>query len=248
MQDGTRRSGALAGIVERGHRVAAGALRLQLEGRRSARLAEDGEVPQHRVAVLQHDLVCPHRRRDAVHLEHPAGVPLAGVLADLAHVIAERQARELIVELTQGAGDIQRLESVRGLDGDRQGAEDRLRLAFHAHGDLGRGRSGRERKNEACNGHESNETSEHESVLPRGARYVEEAAGLLTRGSLPHRLPGPRARSGALRQWHLGGGATPLTAAGPSRNRTGFPHRAPCSDAEPIIARCRHPPFAPGPR
>src|SRR5918994_3095206 len=44
--------------------------------------------------------------------------------------------------------------------------------------------------------------------------------GLLTRGSLPRRLPG-------LRQWLRGGGASPLTAAGPSRIRTGFPHRAP---------------------
>ena len=44
--------------------------------------------------------------------------------------------------------------------------------------------------------------------------------GLLTRGSLPRRLPG-------LRQWLRGGGATPLTAAGPSRTCTGFPHRAP---------------------
>ena len=46
------------------------------------------------------------------------------------------------------------------------------------------------------------------------------ATGLLTRGSLPRRLPG-------LRQWLRGGGASPLTAAGPSRIRTGFPHRAP---------------------
>jgi hypothetical protein len=44
--------------------------------------------------------------------------------------------------------------------------------------------------------------------------------GLLTRGSLPRRLPGSR-------QWLRGGGASPLTAAGPSRIRTGFPHRAP---------------------
>ena len=51
------------------------------------------------------------------------------------------------------------------------------------------------------------------------------AAGLLTRGSLPRRLPG-------LRQWLRGGGASLLTAAGPSRIRTGFPHRAPaCSRA-----------------
>ena len=49
---------------------------------------------------------------------------------------------------------------------------------------------------------------------------MRSAAGLLTRGSLPRRLPG-------LRQWLRGGGASPLTAAGPSRIRTGFPHRAP---------------------
>ena len=49
---------------------------------------------------------------------------------------------------------------------------------------------------------------------------MESPTGLLTRGSLPRRLPG-------LRQWLRGGGASPLTAAGPSRIRTGFPHRAP---------------------
>ena len=47
------------------------------------------------------------------------------------------------------------------------------------------------------------------------------AAGLLTRGSLPRRLPGLAG------QWRRGGGASPLTAAGPSRTCTGFPHRAP---------------------
>src|SRR6266496_5268896 len=33
----------------------------------------------------------------------------------------------------------------------------------------------------------------HESSLPRGVRLGRRAAGLLTRGSLPRRLPGPRA-------------------------------------------------------
>jgi VanZ family protein len=46
------------------------------------------------------------------------------------------------------------------------------------------------------------------------------ATGLLTRGSLLRRLPGPET-SGAWR------GASPLTAAGPSRTCTGFPHRVP---------------------
>ncbi len=49
---------------------------------------------------------------------------------------------------------------------------------------------------------------------------MRSPTGLLTRGSLPRRLPGSR-------QWLRGGGASPLTAAGPSRIRTGFPHRAP---------------------
>ena len=49
---------------------------------------------------------------------------------------------------------------------------------------------------------------------------MRSATGLLTRGSLPRRLPG-------FGQWLRGGGASPLTAAGPSRIRTGFPHRAP---------------------
>ena len=53
-----------------------------------------------------------------------------------------------------------------------------------------------------------------------GIWVMGSTTGLLTRGSLPRRLPGSR-------QWLRGGGATPLTAAGPSRTRTGFPHRAP---------------------
>ena len=48
---------------------------------------------------------------------------------------------------------------------------------------------------------------------------MRSATGLLTWGSLPRRLPG-------FGQWLRGGGASPLTAAGPSRIRTGFPHRA----------------------
>ena len=43
------------------------------------------------------------------------------------------------------------------------------------------------------------------------------AAGLLTRGSLPRRLPRPQT------QWRRGGRASPLTAAGPSRSCTGVP-------------------------
>jgi VanZ family protein len=49
---------------------------------------------------------------------------------------------------------------------------------------------------------------------------ARRAAGLLTRGALPCRLPGRRASG--VRQ-----GASPLTAAGPSRIRTGFPRRSP---------------------
>ena len=56
-----------------------------------------------------------------------------------------------------------------------------------------------------------------------------EAAGLLTRGSPLHRLPGPEASGVVAEQ------ASPLTAAGPSRIRTGFPHRAPrCAASLPF--------------
>ena len=55
------------------------------------------------------------------------------------------------------------------------------------------------------------------------------AAGLLTRGSLPRRLPGPCG------QWHSGAGASPLTAAGPSRTCTGFPHPLALCEPEPTI-------------
>ena len=53
---------------------------------------------------------------------------------------------------------------------------------------------------------------------------MRNETGLLTRGCLPRRLPGSR-------QWLRGGGASPLTAAGPSRICTGFPHRAPMGRA-----------------
>src|SRR5688572_9202588 len=55
------------------------------------------------------------------------------------------------------------------------------------------------------------------------------AAGLLTRGSLLHRLP-------SVSQWHGGGAASPLTAAGPSRTCTGFPDPPAYVRAEPTIA------------
>src|SRR5215831_792440 len=64
-----------------------------------------------------------------------------------------------------------------------------------------------------------------ESSFREGFGYVRNATGLLTRGSLSRRLPGQLHE--AERQWHVGGRASPLTAAGPSRTRTGFPHRVP---------------------
>jgi VanZ like family len=60
----------------------------------------------------------------------------------------------------------------------------------------------------------------HESSFREGFECGGRAAGVLTRGSPLRRLPG-------CRQWHRGGEASPLTAAGPSRIRTGFPHRPP---------------------
>ena len=47
---------------------------------------------------------------------------------------------------------------------------------------------------------------------------MRRAAGLLTRGSLPRRLPGSREPSGVVAER-----ASPLTAAGPSRTCTGVP-------------------------
>ena len=64
---------------------------------------------------------------------------------------------------------------------------------------------------EGCKG-----TVEHVSSFREG-NGSRRASGLLTRGSPLRRLPGPAG------QWHLGGGASPLTAAGPCRTRTGFP-------------------------
>src|SRR5206468_6015567 len=75
---------------------------------------------------------------------------------------------------------------------------------------------------------------ETRSLLPRGspgtrvpgfslapAFNFPTGGGLLTRGALPTPPSQPRG------QWHVGAGASPLTAAGPFRSRTGFPDRSP---------------------
>ena len=49
-----------------------------------------------------------------------------------------------------------------------------------------------------------------------------EARGRFSDSGLP---PSPPSRPWG--QWHVGAGASPLTAAGPSRTRTGFPLRSP---------------------
>src|SRR4051794_41448806 len=59
-------------------------------------------------------------------------------------------------------------------------------------------------------------------LLPRGVRYGGRPAGLLTRGSPVAAFPARR----PVAWWRR---ASPLTAAGPSRTLTGFPHRAPVS-------------------
>ena len=65
---------------------------------------------------------------------------------------------------------------------------------------------------------------------PSARGSVCEASGRSSDSGLPpRRLPGPRA-SGV-----VGGGASPLTAAGPSRTCTGFPYRSLPIGAEPII-------------
>src|SRR5437016_5813467 len=61
------------------------------------------------------------------------------------------------------------------------------------------------------------------NTKPPSARKSEfpVGGGLLTRGALPT----PPSQPGG--QWHVGAGASPLTAAGPFRIRTGFPDRSP---------------------
>ena len=53
-------------------RVAVASRSLESQRRRATRVGEGGVVPQHLVAVLERHLVGADRRRDAVHLEHPA--------------------------------------------------------------------------------------------------------------------------------------------------------------------------------
>ena len=135
----------------------------------------------------------------------------------------------MVVELAREAGRVERVERVR-LDGER-----RLGRAEDRSGSCPR--RGRERSTASAAGTSRSAarpaTSQMKRRLdtnPPSARGSgsRRPAGLLTRGSLLRRLPGT---------WPVafGGGASPLTAAGPSRTRTGFPYRSPCR-AEPIMA------------
>ena len=84
--------------------VAVGREALELERRRAAGRAEGGVVPEDDVTVLERHLVGPDGRRDAVHLEHPAGRACGGVFADLADVRAEVGRGRAVVELAGRAG------------------------------------------------------------------------------------------------------------------------------------------------
>src|SRR5204862_8136728 len=81
------------------------------------------------------------------------------------------------------------------------------------------------------NGGENRETTRHESSFREGFDFA--AGGRSSDSGLP---PPPPSRPAG--QWRFGAGASPLTAAGPSRNRTGFPYRSPIG-REPIMAKCR---------
>src|ERR1044071_8430950 len=64
-----------------------------------------------------------------------------------------------------------------------------------------------------------------------------EARGRCSASGLPPAPPSqPRG------QWHFGAGASPLTAAGPSRTRTGFPDRSPEGRSLPLVADASLPP------
>src|SRR5262249_49673694 len=112
-EDTVSRNG-LAGIILRGHAIAARLCALDERERRRATVRPEGRpVPEHRVAVLQLDLVGPDRRRYAVDLEDPARRGLGGVSPDLVDVWAEGRGRHVVVELARDARRLERLERCR---------------------------------------------------------------------------------------------------------------------------------------
>ena len=161
-------------VVLRQDRVAVPRLALAQEQRgRAALLGEGRPVPEHRVAVLQRRLVSPNRRRGAVDLVAPAARAGARVEADLVDERAERGRPHVVVELAGHARRIERGQRVRpGRQGRLGGAEDRRRLALHAHlhaqGERRSGQCAREQRNAGQN----DESSKHESSFREGFGVV----------------------------------------------------------------------------
>src|SRR5439155_11549810 len=129
--------------------------------------------------------------------------------------------RDMREELGRPSRREEHVERVRACHAWLGGTEDRLRLAFHANVDdrsgreAGKGEGGRDDRKE------HKESTKHESSFREGFEMRGEATGLLTRGSLPHRLP-RLAPSGVVAEKRL-----PLQR----RDRPGlapeFPYRSP---------------------
>src|SRR6185312_15043233 len=106
---------------------------LDLERQGSGWAAEGRPVPEHGVAVLDHDVIRPDRRDDPVDLEDPAARAAGRIAPDLVDIRAERRRRDVVEELTCQAGRLERVERGRlHIQSRLSGAEDRLRLAFDA--------------------------------------------------------------------------------------------------------------------
>ena len=164
---------------------------LEHERLRPARGAELRPVPEHRVAVLQRHGVRADRRRLAVHLEDPAGLPAAAYRADLVDVRAERGRLDVVVELARIRRSLERVERVR-LARSRAAPSRRRSCASC----LRRGRAP-ERRQPTERARVPPERRQRTCVSPnppsaRGSSW-RRTAGLLTRGALPCRLPSPQA-------------------------------------------------------
>ena len=151
----------------------------------------------------------PTRGRDAVDLEDPAVRALALVAADLVDERAERELRDVVVELAAGAGGVERVQGVgAGRRQRRLGrAVDRLRLAFDAH--AARSRRVRPPRAPRRGRPATARIMSRRSTNPPSARGsgCRQAVGLLTRGSPLAAFParGPVASSARSNSPYSGG-------------------------------------------
>ena len=227
VDDHARDRGRAGVVVERVHGVATGSQRLSPKASAGRRSRRSRRSTRARGPVCELDLVGSDRRRLVVDLEDPPTRVAAAVAGRPGRCMAEAALSQVVVELAEQRGLLERVERGRRRHCHLTGGEQRLRLAFDTH--LDRGCRSSLRQNDE-NDEQENEALGHDSSFREGID-MGRPAGLLTRGTPSAAFPGI-SPSGVRRR------ASPLTAAGPSRNCTGFPHHSPVCGANLPSAEC----------